>query len=228
MKMFSETLRFSGSRNSSAEGTTRHSSGSLPSSRVPRRESSALVKLYLKQTKRSKLNCHLTGHRRAREKPVVHICFSLKWEHKYSHGSYISPKACFWFQMLTINIGLQTATTHLLLWTQQIWKIWNVAWVVGQRCGSATHDEIGEVIVSVIVPVLLLFPVDWERVVVVLRVAHLWPEKIMTPEPCAKAPFVCLKAHQCVPMVPARRNVANISCVLLSVLVEGEIDSDRR
>lgn len=60
------------------EGTTRHSSGSLPSSRVPRRESSALVKLYLKQMKRDKLICHLMGDRRAPEKPVVHICFWLK------------------------------------------------------------------------------------------------------------------------------------------------------
>lgn len=103
-KVLSKSLRFSGSRNSSAEGTTRHSSGLLPSSRAPRRESSALVKLYLKQTKQDKLICHLKGDRRAREKPVVHICFSLKWEHEYSHGSYIFLNACFWFQMLIINI----------------------------------------------------------------------------------------------------------------------------
>lgn len=36
-----------------------------------------------------------------------------------------------------------------------------------------THNEIGEVIGFIIVPVLLLFPVDRQRVVVVLRVPHL-------------------------------------------------------
>lgn len=71
------------------------------------------------------------------------------------------------------SVSVHTADTkdHISL---HKWP-WSVKWCMRCAC-EATHYEIGEVIVSVSVPVLLLFPVDWEGVVVVLRVPHLWPD----------------------------------------------------
>lgn len=48
----------------------------------------------------------------------------------------------------------------------------------------------------------------------------------VTSAPHANAVFVCWKSHQCVPLVPAWRNVFNISCFLHPVLMEGEIYLD--
>lgn len=85
---------------------------------------------------------------------------------------------------------------------------------------AATHDEIGEVVALVAVPVLLLFPVGRERVVVVLRVPHLRAE-IEGRERGGRAPTrasVHLEPHQCVPLVPARWNVGDTPRLLLPVL----------
>lgn len=86
---------------------------------------------------------------------------------------------------------------------------------------------------SVAVPVLLLFPIDGERVVVVLRVSHLRPDRDRGESGATEKKKTnhvlrlwVSESHQRVPLVPAGWDMADIACVLLPVLMEAEIESD--
>ena len=90
----------------------------------------------------------------------------------------------------------------------------------------STHDEVCEVVLLIAVSMHFFFAVNWECVVVVLRVSHLWPWNKGGCNICVcECVYVCVcvcvcVSHQCVPMVPASWNMWNVSPVFLSVLME--------